>query len=66
MWTPVRWVLSRKMKNGDNIIETRLCTRVLEELKDRLTQTPLVPQELVIGTFLVQEPQINGTDMQLI
>lgn len=54
------------MKNGDNIIETRLCTRVLEELKGRLTQTPLVPQELVIGTFLVQEPQINGTDMQLI
>ena len=54
------------MKNGDNIIETRLCTRVLEELKDRLTQTPLVPEELVIGTFLVQEPQINGTDMQLI
>ena len=62
----MRWVLSRKMKNGDNIIETRLCTRVLEELKGRLTQTPLVPQELVIGTFLVQEPQINGTDMQLI
>ena len=36
----VRWLLSRKVKNGENIIKARLCARGFEEVKDLPTDSP--------------------------
>ena len=36
----VRWVPSRKVKDGENIIKARLCARGFEEVKDFPTDSP--------------------------
>ena len=36
----VRWVLSQKVKNGENIIKTRPCARGFEKVKDFPTDSP--------------------------
>ena len=40
MHISVRWVLSQKVKNGENITKARLCARVLEVVKDFPTDSP--------------------------
>ena len=36
----VTWVLSRKVKNGENITKARLCARGFEEVKDFPNDSP--------------------------
>ena len=36
----VRWVLSQKVKNGENITKVRLCARGFKEAKDFTTDSP--------------------------
>ena len=47
----VRWVLSQKVKNGENITKAKLCLRGFEKVKD-FPLTLHVTQELVFAQSL--------------
>ena len=49
----VRWVLSSKIKNGENVIKARLCARDLEEIKDFPTDSPCCSQIAVRSIFVL-------------
>ena len=53
MCISVRWVISRAVKNEENITKAGLYTRSFESFKI-FPQTSLVAQELVFWQFLVQ------------
>ena len=47
----VRWVLSRKIKNGENVTKARLCACGFEEIKDFPTDSPCCSRISVRSTF---------------
>ena len=46
----IRWVLSRKIKNGENVTKARLCAQGFKEIKDFPTDSPWCSQ---IGVQLI-------------
>ena len=49
----VRWVLSRKTKNGENVTKARFCTRGFEEIKYFPTDSPCCSRVGVRSVFLL-------------
>ena len=49
----VRWVLSCKIKNGENVTKARVCARRFEEIKDFPTDSPCYSQIGVRSIFVL-------------
>ena len=55
----VRWVLSRKVRNGENITKARRCARGFEEVKYFATDSPYCSRIGICAIF-IQLSQISG------
>ena len=53
LYISVRWVFSRKVKNGENITKARLCARSLEEVKDFPTDSPCCSRIGICTIFIL-------------
>ena len=63
----VRWVLSWKVKNGENITKARLCARGFEEVKDFPTDSPCCSNTGIRTVFILitsNQWEIKSTDVK--
>ena len=63
----VRWVLSQKVKNGENITKARLCARGFEEVKDFPTDSPCCSNIGIRTVFILitsNQWEIKSTDVK--
>ena len=49
----VRWVLSQKVKNGENITKVRLCASGFKEVKDFTTDSPCCSRIGICAIFIL-------------
>ena len=63
----IRWVLSRKIKNGENVTKARPCARGFEEIKDFPTDSPCCSRIGVRSIFVLiasNEWKVQATDVK--
>ena len=63
----IRWVLSRKIKNGENVTKARLCAQGFKEIKDFPTDSPWCSQIGVQSIFVLiasNKWKVQATDVK--